>query len=328
MNGREEYQRHLQNKNETFVLKHPQLRYFRNYISDMSEASIYNYLLCVNQFNDYIEKPVRLLNANDFYDYMSHVKNKNNGEIRNNSNILNIYHALKRYGDYLENSGILKDNPMKKVKRPKAKESQKTIDKRNNGYLTDQEISIVINNISQAINNDSLKEKTEAIRDKAIIYIFLSTGIRCSALCNLDLNNYNANENTLLVTDKGDKTKYYSLNMATSKAIMEWIQYRSNFIRDHNLLKDAPLFLSEGGIRITGTIVTTIVKKYTANIEGKHITPHKLRATYGTQLYEATKDIYFVQKAMGHSSPTTTERYIRGQHDTTKKASDIMENLL
>ena len=69
------------------------------------------------------------------------------------------------------------------------------------------------------------------------------------------------------------------------------------------------------------------MNKYSSNIKGKHITPHKLRATYGTQLYNATGDIYFVQECMGHSNPKTTEIYIRDTKNTTKKASDIMKNL-
>ena len=70
-----------------------------------------------------------------------------------------------------------------------------------------------------------------------------------------------------------------------------------------------------------------VVNKYASNIKGKHITPHKLRATYGTQLYEATKDIYFVQECMKHSNPKTTELYIRGNKNQTKKASDIMRSI-
>jgi integrase len=70
-----------------------------------------------------------------------------------------------------------------------------------------------------------------------------------------------------------------------------------------------------------------IVNKYAANIKDKHITPHKLRATYGTHLYNETKDVYFVQNCMGHSSPKTTETYIRGIKNTTKAASDIMKKI-
>lgn len=74
--------------------------------------------------------------------------------------------------------------------------------------------------------------------------------------------------------------------------------------------------------------ISRIVEKYACNIEGKHITPHKLRATYGTQLYAATKDLYFVQSCMGHSNPATTELYIRGQKNSSRQtASELMSNI-
>ena len=71
-----------------------------------------------------------------------------------------------------------------------------------------------------------------------------------------------------------------------------------------------------------------IVNKYAKDIEGKHITPHKLRATYGTHLYDKTKDVYLVQSCMGHSNPKTTEMYIRGQNNNNRKtAADIMSKI-
>ena len=75
--------------------------------------------------------------------------------------------------------------------------------------------------------------------------------------------------------------------------------------------------------------ISRVVKKYASEISNKNITPHKLRATYGTQLLKATNDIYFVQDCMGHSNPKTTELYIRGQkQENRKKASEIMSKIV
>ena len=76
------------------------------------------------------------------------------------------------------------------------------------------------------------------------------------------------------------------------------------------------------------TSIYNVVKKYSKNINGKNITPHKLRATYGTQLYNETGDIYFVQDCMGHSNPKTTELYVRDKKENRKKASDIMAKMI
>ena len=75
--------------------------------------------------------------------------------------------------------------------------------------------------------------------------------------------------------------------------------------------------------------ISDVTKKYDVNIKGKCISPHKLRATYGTMLYNKTKDLYFVQKSMGHSSPATTQLYVRDENDrTTEIAANIIEDIL
>ena len=74
--------------------------------------------------------------------------------------------------------------------------------------------------------------------------------------------------------------------------------------------------------------VYNVIKKYADCIPEKNISPHKLRATYGTQLYNKTGDIYFVQECMGHSNPKTTELYVREKKQNTKKASEIMGKFL
>ena len=79
---------------------------------------------------------------------------------------------------------------------------------------------------------------------------------------------------------------------------------------------------------MTENSISDVTKKYAFTIKGKNISPHKLRATYGTMLYNKTKDLYFVQKCMKHSSPKTTEIYIRGEGKENAEASEIMSKLL
>jgi len=327
MNGREEYNYRLKIKNDKYIHDHPELRGFKNYLSDYSQTTVYNYLLIITRFNEYVKKPEQRLTIDDFSGYLNIMKFKENGELRNNSNMITIYHALKNYASYLEAKGVLKNNPMEKVRRPKFSESQITIQKRENAFLTSQEITELLNNIKQGVGSSKAKSFQEHLkeRDIAIVLVFLSTGIRCSALCNLDVDSYDATNHRLIVTDKGDKTQFFSLNSITCDAINTWLHIRSRMIADTDNCN--ALFISQKRKRMDQSTISYNLKKYTITIQGKHITPHKLRATYGTQLYEATKDIYFVQKAMGHNSPTTTERYVRGQDEVTKEASDIMGRL-
>lgn len=92
-------------------------------------------------------------------------------------------------------------------------------------------------------------------------------------------------------------------------------------------IQEDALFISNRKQRISDKSVSRFVHKYASDIQGKSISPHKLRATFGTQILNATGDLYLTQKAMGHSSPKTTELYIRGQKNPTKKTSEIMKNL-
>ena len=163
-------------------------------------------------------------------------------------------------------------------------------------------------------------------RDKAIIILFLTTGIRCSALVKIDMNDIDFEHNVLQVTDKEDKVNRYEISPYVMDILLEWINDRKNILGDDTTQN--ALFVSNQKNRITQKSVSRIVNKYASDINGKHITPHKLRATYGTQLYNKTRDIYFVQKCMNHNSPQTTERYIRGGDDVTKRAFNIMESVI
>ena len=103
-----------------------------------------------------------------------------------------------------------------------------------------------------------------------------------------------------------------------------WIYIRENIVDDD----EQALFISNRKKRMDVSSISNVVKKYSKHINNKNITPHKLRATYGTQLYNETRDVLFVQDCMGHSSPKTTQLYIRDRKDNLKKASDIMAKLI
>ena len=74
--------------------------------------------------------------------------------------------------------------------------------------------------------------------------------------------------------------------------------------------------------------ISRIVKKYSSEITNKNITPHKLRATYGTQLLKETNNIYFVQECMGHSNVATTQIYVEPKTDNKEKALEIMSKIM
>ena len=150
--------------------------------------------------------------------------------------------------------------------------------------------------------------------------------MRCSALCSIDVNDINFSDKTLTVTDKGSKVKTYDMSDELCEILNDWIE-RRNEMQD---VKTKALFISNRKVRMSNNGVSKMVHTYAerCGIDYKNITPHKLRATYGTQLYNKTGDIHFVQECMGHNSPETTQLYIRGDRKNSKRASDIMRTIL
>lgn len=326
MNGNIEYEKPIERRINGLLERNEELVGFYAFIGDKSPTTTYNYLLFINNFLNYCKKQPEELTIDDFSKYLMFSQIKEDGtKITSSRKIVN-YHALKKYGKYLVASGRLEKNPMDSIDRPKAVDSQETIQKREIGYLDKKEISNYINSVKNGAGTDRSVARQEKWkeRDLAIIMIFLNTGIRCSALMKLDVNSIDFENKILIVTEKESKVKVCELSDELLDIIKIWLDKREQLLA--GVVTEA-LFISNRKKRMEQHSITKVVKKYACNIEGKNITPHKLRATYGTQLYEATKDIYFVQQCMGHNNPKTTEMYIRGNKNQTKRASDIMKNL-
>ena len=305
--------------------------YFRGFVNFMNDSSIrtkYNYLNHIVAFMDYIGKKPEELVFDDFNDYLNKISYKEDGSKTSSSYQINIYSSLKKFCEYLYVSKRLSENYMLYIKRPKAKESQETILKREKGYLTEKELKKYIRSVEiGAVAPHRVQSSEWDIRDKAIILTFLYTGIRNSALRMIDIQDVDLNKKTLIVTDKGEKVRKYDIPDNLCQSIKDWMDCRSELMNGYDDCN--ALFISHRRKRMDSGTVLHVVKRYADDtIEGKNITPHKLRATYGTQLYNKTGDVYFVQECMGHSNPKVTELYIRDKKENTKRAGDIMDKLL
>ena len=166
----------------------------------------------------------------------------------------------------IDNENI-KQNPMLKTKRPQINTEHSVT------YLTKEEITEVMNSISKNYTGNMLT------RDRAIIGLSLATGIRVSALVQINVDDIDFDNNTIKVVEKRMKTKTIQFGNNTKMLLQDWIKTREKHYGD----VDTPaLFLSQWRRRITTNGVRDLVSKYTKNIN-KNITPHKLRATAATQ---------------------------------------------
>ena len=298
---------------------------FSSFLNYSSLGTKYTYLTYVINFIRYIQKDPCEYSLEDFLYYIERNKYKDNGEQNTQSYQIAVYSALKKFSEYLFVSKKTSEHFMKYVHRPKAFDNQKTIEKRMNGFLETEEIKDVLIALEKNdVNMYRQSGKRTNFRDKLIIKTLLITGMRCTALVKLDKNSVDFSNNILITTDKGNKVKTFEMPQEYMDDLKEWIKLRDGVANSDT---DA-LFVTKYGKRITQESVSKVTLKYSKRIKGKHITPHKLRATYGTQLYDNTGDIYFVQECMGHNSPKTTELYIRGSKNRTKDAASIINKII
>lgn len=326
MNGNQELDRKTLNRINNLINGEPEVvRGFSYFLNNSSLVTRYTYLTYVVNFIHAINKDAKELTFNDFLFYMDKIKFKEDGSQTTQSYQISVYSALKKFSEYLFASKIIDDHYMQHVHRPKAYDSQKTIEKRNKGYLNVDEIKNVLDAVEcNDVNTYRQAGKRTNLRDKLIIKTLLTTGMRCTALVKLDKSGVDFSKNLIITTDKNNKVKEYEMPQSYMDDLKVWVTMRDDVANENT---DA-LFVTKFGKRMTQESVSKVTLKYSKRIKGKHITPHKLRATYGTQLYNQTGDIYFVQECMGHNSPKTTELYIRGNKNRTKEAASIIDSII
>ena len=177
-----------------------------------------------------------------------------------------------------------------------------------------------------AINKHG-KKNTE--RDIAVVKTFLYGGLRVSELVKLNLNDVDFEDNSIKFFGKGNKERYVPLHPDVIEAIYNYLPHRDE-ITPKNEDAEKALFRSYWGNRLGVRSVQLLVKKYAklANIKNaEKITPHKLRHTFATLLYQQTKDIRVLQDILGHANISTTQIYTHTDKKERKGAVDKMPNL-
>lgn len=160
-------------------------------------------------------------------------------------------------------------------------------------------------------------EKTKD-RDLALVTLLLGTGVRVSECVGLDIEDVDFKNNGIKVTRKGGNEMVVYFGHEVEKALKKYLEVRENIIpisgHEHSL------FYSTQRKRIGIQAVENLVKKYAKAITTtKKITPHKLRSTYGTTLYQETGDIYLVADVLGHRDVNTTKKHYAAMDDARRR---------
>ena len=160
-------------------------------------------------------------------------------------------------------------------------------------------------------------EKTK-LRDLAIVTLLLGTGIRVSECVGLDVEDIDFRNNGIRLIRKGGSEMVVYFGPEVEKALKDYLESRKAIspLEGH----EHALFYSTQRKRIGVQAVENLVKKYARAITTtKKITPHKLRSTYGTTLYQETGDIYLVADVLGHKDVNTTKKHYAAMDDARRR---------
>ena len=279
------------------------IKEFKNYLTAIqgkSQKTADEYEFDLNIFHEFLEKRyktkeinienIREVNISDLHAFISHLT-----KTRGNSNKTKArkISCLKSYFKWLKRYNMIKDNPTLELESPK-------IEKRLPVYLTLEDSKKLL---------DAAKDNS---RDYCILTLFLNTGLRLSELTSINIDKIN--KDTLTIIGKGNKERTVYLNNACLSAIENYTQERDS--------KEKALFLSNRKTRISQKAVEHLLDKYLeiAGLSGKGYSPHKLRHTAATLMYQNGVDIRALQEILGHESIATTQIYTHTNQDQLRNA--------
>jgi integrase/recombinase XerD len=202
--------------------------------------------------------------------------------------------SIRSFCKYLRIEGLMDSDPLELISTPK-------LDKKLPDVLTVDEIELIISSVDMS--------KNEGVRNRALLEVLYSCGIRVSELIGLQISRIDLIDNLVRVVGKGNKERIVPIGSQACEAIAEYItHYRAQL--NVNEGHEDILFLGRYGRGLTRQMIFTILKT-TAIAAGikKKISPHTFRHSFATHLVEHGADLRAVQEMLGHAQITTTEIY-------------------
>jgi len=261
-------------------------------ISDMQKVNAGH----IEEFLEYLSYYIQYKKKDDGTQTELHKQNSAQGKSRKLS-------AIKSLLSFLYKKGYINSNPAELIQTPVSKEKSKI-------YLDVHEIANLLDEAENGKNLSQHQKKYHAItqsRDLALLSLFAGTGIRISEAIGINISDIDLQEQCFKVTRKGgdEAILYFGDEVKTSLEQYMLLRKKNKAVQGN---EDA-LFLSLQNKRITARTVQNLVKKYAALAAPlKHITPHKLRTSFGTNMYRQTGDIYLVADLLGHKDVNTTRK--------------------
>jgi len=260
----------------------------------------------ITDFNVDILDKIQAMDIEEYLEYLKVYKGTDDQLITNGERGLKRkISALRSFYAYYFKREMIKTNPTMLIDMPKVHE--KAIVR-----LDTDEVALLLDYIencgAELTGQKKVYYEKTRDRDLAMITLLLGTGIRVSECVGLDVEDVDFKNNGIKVTRKGGNEMVVYFGSEVENALKNYLKIREGItpIAGH----EHALFYSTQRKRIGVQAVENLVKKYAREITTtKKITPHKLRSTYGTALYQETNDIYLVADVLGHKDVNTTKKH-------------------
>lgn len=275
-----------------------------NYLNIEKNASghtILNYTTDLKDFAGFLgESGVDSVNYLFLRKYLAHMKEKNYSK----RTIARKLASLRSFFKFLYREGHIKTNPAAGIATPK-------LDKKLPVFLDVNEISILI----EAPGDKDLT----GLRDRAIMEMLYSTGMRVSELVGTNLNNIDFISGVVKVFGKGKRERLVPIGDKALGAIRNYLDKRGAA----KLNDPKVVFLNKGGGRLTDRSVRRIIEKYIKKVSMREgVSPHTLRHSFATHLLNRGADLRSVQELLGHMNLSTTQIYT---HVTTQRLKEVYD---
>ncbi|MCO4819489.1 MAG: site-specific tyrosine recombinase XerD [Bacteroidetes bacterium] len=274
----------------------PYTKGFKQYLKlelSLSSNSVSAYLTDVGKLINYcedIDANVERLSFNQLLGFIKWLSELGLGE-RTQARIIS---GVKAFYNYLELEGLIPNNPSELLETPKLSRKLPEV-------LDNQEIERMLEAIDLSTKSGQ--------RDRAILELLYSSGLRVSELTSLKINDILFDEDLIIVTGKGNKQRIVPVG---SSALHHIGLYLNHFRKPQKEAKtdDTTLFLNLRGKPISRVYIFKRIKEIAQTVGiSKNISPHTFRHSFATTLVEAGADLRAVQQMLGHKSITTTEIY-------------------
>ena len=305
--------------------------FFTGIENNTSSLTRVNYAMDLSVFFDYLEKYVlkkpkmeitlddlsslQSRNIENYLSYLSYYQNEENKMQKNSERgKARKLASVRSFFKYLFNHDMIASNVASRVETPKLHNKEII-------RLEKDEVERMLDAVQSPTTFSERQKhynKNTQERDNAIVTLFLGTGIRISELVGLNVEDFDFSQNAFKVTRKGGNQTILYFSKEVADALQTWLKKRETLPLDES---ENAMFVSLQNKRICVRAVENLVKKFARESTPlKKISPHKLRSTFGTNLYRETKDIYIVADVLGHKDVNTTKKHYAAISEDMRKS--------